>query len=344
MFGVEAGKATDRLFRAALTVLALGFALCGFLLQPISDAAPKVGSFIGRTFVEPASWFAIFLALFFVLRPYWTRKSVLSETSETATAPSPMIRIEDAPEFKRLLQYAENLAERVAETERAIPKISFNIGETTAKQHIASEEIGNRLAQIETDFAGMARHREQQVLNWEYAFADVAKRVGWLEKGLERVETYQAETYTRIVSRFDEIRVSFRAILHRERMRELASRIEEGAKNLGAPVKDGAKLDAASWAFWLRDEAAWRSLIFDWCQWAQPYMPRALAHIEAFDQRLYDRPWTILDEQFPTAAAVHKYKVFRLAHDNWRQIREVVARDVIKVAFDMSTYGEEVAK
>src|SRR4051812_24972099 len=71
MFGVGAHKANERLPRIILTALAVIFALWAVLVQPITDASPKIGAFVTGIFAEPSSWFILAMALFFLLRPYW---------------------------------------------------------------------------------------------------------------------------------------------------------------------------------------------------------------------------------------------------------------------------------
>ncbi len=72
LFGVEAWKASGGVARVVLTALAVIFALSGLLLKFLADAIPKAGQVIADTFSQPVAWFVIMIAIFLVLRPFWT--------------------------------------------------------------------------------------------------------------------------------------------------------------------------------------------------------------------------------------------------------------------------------
>ena len=75
-FGVEAFK--NRENRVALIVLgslASVLTLSAVFLPALTEAFPKVGGFIEGAFDDPSSWLFIGIALFFVLRPFWSRSA-----------------------------------------------------------------------------------------------------------------------------------------------------------------------------------------------------------------------------------------------------------------------------
>jgi hypothetical protein len=75
LFGVEAYKAKERLPRVVLTILAVVFALWSLLVEQVAEASPRVGAFVTSVFAEPSSWFVLFMAVFFVIRPFWQPKA-----------------------------------------------------------------------------------------------------------------------------------------------------------------------------------------------------------------------------------------------------------------------------
>ena len=116
-----------------------------------------------------------------------------------------------------------------------------------------------------------------------------------------------------------ELREANKAILHREKMRELATLIEANAGKLREYVANGKQFDAALWDEWQRHYQVWWSRVYDWCQWALPYMPKAYAHIESIDHGKISGTWAIRDEQFPSSNEVHQFKIFCLRHENWKK-------------------------
>lgn len=104
LFGVEAWKAGGGIPRLILTFLAVTFALSGTLLQPLTTAVPQIGKIVADTFSQPASWFVLMIALFFVVRPLWSRPRVV--TSQGISSAS-------------LCAKADNLIERLRANRKA---------------------------------------------------------------------------------------------------------------------------------------------------------------------------------------------------------------------------------
>jgi hypothetical protein len=82
LFGVEAWKANGGFARLVLTVLAVLFALSGVFLKFLADAIPRAGEIVAETFSQPVAWFVLMMAVFLVLRPFW------SGSKETDIAPA----------------------------------------------------------------------------------------------------------------------------------------------------------------------------------------------------------------------------------------------------------------
>ncbi len=75
LLGVEAWKASGGIARVVLTLLAVAFALSGALLKWLTGTVPRLGQIVADTFSQPAAWFVLLVALFFVVRPLWTSKA-----------------------------------------------------------------------------------------------------------------------------------------------------------------------------------------------------------------------------------------------------------------------------
>ena len=74
-FGVEAYKLRQSTAPfITLAVLAVVFALAGFLLPALTDAQPKVGAFVAGVFDDPVAWAALAAVLYFGFRPFWTKR------------------------------------------------------------------------------------------------------------------------------------------------------------------------------------------------------------------------------------------------------------------------------
>jgi hypothetical protein len=73
LFGIEAWKANGGVARLVLTALAVTFALSGILLKFLADAIPRAGEIVADTFSQPAAWFVLMIAIFLVLRPFWSK-------------------------------------------------------------------------------------------------------------------------------------------------------------------------------------------------------------------------------------------------------------------------------
>lgn len=81
-FGVEAYKVKDRIPRLIFTALAIVFALSGLSLPWTSEKAPKFVHFLSEMSGNPLTWLILATALFFVVRPFWSRSApVANEAS-----------------------------------------------------------------------------------------------------------------------------------------------------------------------------------------------------------------------------------------------------------------------
>lgn len=75
---LEAFKASDRA-RLVLGGVAAAFAISGFAWPSLSARWPTLQRLVGELAQNPSAWFAIAVAVFFVLRPYWTKSSPQSD-------------------------------------------------------------------------------------------------------------------------------------------------------------------------------------------------------------------------------------------------------------------------
>ena len=74
LFGVEAWKANGGPARLVLMAFAVAFALSGVFLNPLAVLVPRLGTLVADTFSQPAAWFILMVALFFVVRPLWSQR------------------------------------------------------------------------------------------------------------------------------------------------------------------------------------------------------------------------------------------------------------------------------
>lgn len=297
VFGLEAWKVKEKAPRIVIGVIALAFFVAGLFLHQIANQAPQFGSFVSRAFDPPSSWLMIFLALFFVARPYWTRSAAPPANAEpleekTATVEEFSVRIEklefgfskQTESLKRTSDELSRLKIRADE----IQKIAIKGGSTA---EVLPETISNIAGEIAT-LAGES-----------------------------------AEKYS-------ELRRSFRALAHKEHLDNTGAEIVEKAQALSSPSQGSDELrDEASWDAWCENYEVWEGCLESYIEVASRYLPK-IKRVLSVEDTKYAHDWGIQDSQFPNSEAVRRYKRFRILYDQWRKARPYVTLKVRETIFE----------
>lgn len=173
MFGVEAWKAEGRLPRLVLTASAVIFALAGMFLDPLTDALPKVGTFVSSVFSSPSAWFTLAVALFFVIRPYWTVKSNWSLSPDDKNDDQPLLDFTPLDQLRaelltlssKLETFEHHINDRF---EVHIKEIALNAG------NIAGLKSESKKKFISLDYAMSAIGHREAMLRWSTEIEEVA--------------------------------------------------------------------------------------------------------------------------------------------------------------------------
>lgn len=127
---------------------------------------------------------------------------------------------------------------------------------------------------------------------------------------------------------------SLLAIYHRERMLDLASRIDESGFEVGLRHEIDKQFTEAEFEEWGTKFLAWRALLGQWCRYASFYLGRDPQNeIERIDESGLRENWGVSAEQFPSEGLV-RYKTFRIYFRNWSNIRDVIHQKVKMQAFE----------
>lgn len=114
MFGLESYKVKDRLPRLVLGALAVIFVVSGLTIEAIATRAPEVGSFLTELFEQPISWFILLMALFLVLRPYWTNESTQIQLKGPSNSDFDLVRNEVAEIQQLIASMNEKVPDEIA--------------------------------------------------------------------------------------------------------------------------------------------------------------------------------------------------------------------------------------
>lgn len=161
-----------------------------------------------------------------------------------------------------------------------------------------------------------------------------------LQKDIQKVQNRIGELFTKnhlLDERFHAELVAIywalRSILGRERLKDISSDIAAMAEGLSNKIELGERLSEREWAQWEHDHIIWDAHVSAWCQVGAAYIPDLHSRVYQPNEDLYLGHWTIRDDQFPSALAVHKYKTFRIAFAAWREARDALITAVEVTAF-----------
>ena len=124
------------------------------------------------------------------------------------------------------------------------------------------------------------------------------------------------------------------AIFHRERLLDLAKRIDELGDEVALRENLDRHFDQAEFEEWESRFLEWRSVVGQWCRFASFYVGRdPQDDIESLTENGLNENWGVKSEQFPDGGII-KYKTFRIYLRNWCHIRDTVHQKVRAQAFE----------
>lgn len=300
MFGVEAWKAKERLPRVALTAFAVLFALTGSFLKPLSEGVPSIGAFIAGVFALPASWFALFLSLFFVLRPYWTSGQAFSRDAGTR---------QDISHLETYLSKAQvDLEQQFASIKASLSEHEIAFRESVNK---IEKEIASHAAQI---FQINTENGERQRI---------------IGANSQRIENL----YNTVEDHRDKVLHSLHAIGAISRLADTEAQIRSDAAELYDRLRAGEKYDTLKWRQWENVHDHWMQCLTTWLDNGTWYAVAVKGRTLTVNDAKYGQDWTVSDDQFPNAEAVRVFKKFRIIHTQWEEVVPDVKDGMEKVAF-----------
>jgi hypothetical protein len=318
---LEAYKARGRA-RIVLWGVAGLFGFAGFVWPFLKDGLPTVSAKLAELATNPTTWFALAIAVFFVLRPLWTKSTAINSTEPAHS---------DNAQIQELIAEVAKLQEEASSVKEVTVKIE-NL-EITAKQQ--SENMTRAITHLgelqETATNLAVRSAEQDVLLHTHEQA--------LDEARAEVTPILAELRLSIrdlEKRANNLRLSFVALDDKRRLEGLEIEMEKRAKVLSLPSDEGANLTAPNdWAEWRSESGIWFDHLSSYVEIGSPYCDD-LASIKEATTDQFERSWSIKDEQFPDSDAVWRYKRYRIIYHQWEVARKAVSRNVFRAAY----YGE----
>lgn len=197
-----------------------------------------------------------------------------------------------------------------------------------------AENHRNAIDEIRREFAEHKAHMELCYSAHDQARLSLASEIAELRRGGAALE----ET----IKRNDEhIRQSLYAILARERLNEMGARIEELANELCRRLTEGERYTSKDWDEWVNAHHNWERTLGTWIDLARWYAKDVQSRVLTIDDREYDETWNVVDEQFPNADAVRRFKRHRIIQSHWELVRDQVSQGVERVAFSGMTEKDQ---
>lgn len=124
---------------------------------------------------------------------------------------------------------------------------------------------------------------------------------------------------------------AFAAILDREKMQELAVKIELVRDELSGPTEKKEPLGDRN--AWLAKYGGWYRNLEAWARLGERHRPGTIKRVFATTDSDYEGKWEATDDLFASSIDVQKYKTFRIYSRNFFAEREAVERCVEQAAF-----------
>jgi hypothetical protein len=300
------GRNASGAWRYGLFALAALVAIGAAALKQITDEMPSVGTFLSGVFGSPVSWFVIFVALFFVLRPIW-------QGGSGSRLPP---QYDDATTKAELADLDAKIADLRTTMKGATEALLNPIAEGKASGQVAVDEL--------------VRFRH------EYS-----QQQGFLMKRLDRMEADGSLQHDYVRRQIASLYQALAAIAHLEKIQEVAAEIEALGQELATPTTAEDYLDADKWEWWEEAEAVWMQKLRFWCALAGSYDPALEDDVMTVSELALKHGTGIAQaNQFPTSEAYIWYKTFAIRLIQWRANR-IKGEDAIRDhAFNGATASE----
>lgn len=310
---LEAYKA-DKPATWVLWGAAVTFGILGFSYQWLVTVAPVITNIIARIVGSPASWFSLTVALFFVARSFWTRRS---ETLMASSGLYAAVEEKLAAQSQALQAVNDGYQRMLAMEARFVgdnDRLRFDLKEELNKLGQLLDAHGNKLNALD----GLGALPEKL----EAVRVDGAIAKGALEKLAEQHKQDKERTLS-----------ALHAIGARERLSNLEASIQQDASDLYARLHAGEIYDSQKWLQWENVHSHFMESLESWLVDAAWYAIAVKERTLAVNEALYGADWSVKDNQFPNAEAVRRFKKFRLIYDNWESVLPTVKNGLDQVAF-----------
>jgi hypothetical protein len=209
------------------------------------------------------------------------------------------------------------------------------------KQKVIIQDYQNvlgKLAQIEEGFAKHKAHISEVNAAQDKARLDA---VGSLSSDITEIRRACAGLEETVKKNDQFLRQSLYAVFARERLKELSAAIERDANDLYLRLKSGEVYTAEEWDQWTNVEHHWERTVKEWVDTARWYAKDVKKVVLTVDDKEYDDPWSVRDNQFPSADAVRRFKRHRIIHAHWLNMKDAVEAGLLNVAFHGQTEEEQ---
>lgn len=297
---------------------ALLFFLSGALLSPLAQIWPIGAAWAGELAINPVTWFILVVLAYLLLRPRFLKADppLANTPHETINARTK----QSVSELRRKLNEVETaLRETIAVNDRKARERH----EPLQTNYTAVIRDYQNMRGLEARFDGALDGLKESIQDQNET---ARSNFDALQERVERLEALLKEEAERRQR-------SFYALQMRERLKEIASEIENDAGLLYDRLATGTLYDQNAWDRWESVHAVWNMRLQSWLEGAKWYAPDLLKRVLQFPDSAYAGDWTVRDDQFPNAEAVRKFKPHRIIHAQWNDARETVNQGVDLVAF-----------
>jgi hypothetical protein len=270
---------------------------------------PKLPALWGRTIgLVPAwAWFMLIqYALFFAILRYVRRQQ---PASSVATVDPRLDGIVERQ--KAIIDDYQRMTAIEARLNGELDGVKEGIQHTEERTRMNLEVLERKINSFAPLIAKVEEGRVHNVQNER----DIEKLGSVVEKNARRV----AE--------------SFAALQIRDQIRNYEDAMLRTSHTLYDRLKAGDTYSDAEWKDWTGYLIFWEMNLSAWINAAQWYAPNVEKRILTIDEKLYAGPWTVRDDQIPTAEGTRQFRKFRLLERQWEAVREEVANGIAQVAF-----------
>lgn len=315
LFGIEAFKVRERLPRFVLTGFAVAFALWGMFVQQIADAWPKLGAFVAGIFSDPTTWFILFIALFFVLRPFWSQRpsaGVGGAYDDSALRN----KLDNALELLKGISAEKVTAEEMEQAVSALRETIKVNDDKSRKRLEPLQELEERFKKLASDNSN--------------AFG----RLAMLDERVEKLTEQAQQERTQLGNTLNTIFLALQAIKALEQLRRLTKTIAEEGKFLLSRVNSHLPVKGKDWEEWKERKLLFDSAMRHWMKVASDWHPKVEEWVNAVNPSiLTDGRWVGLDDLFEGSNAVINYQTFAIKFERWKQFESHVQTALSIAAF-----------